>query len=366
MGRPVLRLATRINRRTRWTAWAIALACMVLVGSLSLVDGLGAGVDSVTARFSTGPMVYLHGTDLLASAIDENALLSIPTDYAVLRAHVGTLSLNGLSISTVVASLTFYQKGNATEPFPTGSQEVAIDTGLAAEIESESGSPPAATTNVTLFGLSPQLLAVAPAPAGRPSLLPDTWAWVRSELFVALSPLEGGPAQAVLTPTPLDPALAARLGLSPLQTVGVVGFTQASIAEARSILLGIALFLAAIIALLVSSAMGLEVAQRREEIATLRSLGASPATVAAVYEGKAAALALLGATLGSALGVIAAHAIVSFAPLAGFPNLILLQPPVVPVALAYALALAAACAAGLEPSLRAIRLVRGVREVGPS
>ncbi len=362
MGRPVLRLATRISRRTRWTAWAIAVACMVLVGSLSLVDGLGAGVDSVTARLSTGPTVYLHGTDLLASAVDENALAGVPTDYTVLRTHVGTLALNGISLSTVVASLTSYHDGNATDPFPSGPQGIAIDTGLAAEIEAASGNPPGAIANVTLFGLAPQVLAVAPAPTSRPTMLPDTWAWIQSALFVAMSPSEGGPAQAVLTPAPLDPALASRLGLSPLQTVGAVGFTQASVAEAHSVLLALAVFLALIIALLVSSAMGLEVAQRREEIATLRSLGASPRTVAAVYEGRAASLTVVGATLGSALGVVAAHAIVSFAPLAGFPNLIFLQAPLVPVALAFALALGAACVAGLEPALRAMRLVRGVQE----
>ncbi len=360
MGRPVLRLATRINRRTRWTAWAIAFACMVLVGSLSLVDGLGAGVDSVTSRFATGPTVYLHGDDLLASAIDENALTAIPTDYAVLRAHTGKLAVAGVSLSTVVASLTSYHGGNATDPFPALSQQVAIDAGLAQELEAATGGPLGTTINVTLFGSTSEILSVSAPPAERPTILPDTWAWVRSELFIAMDPAVGGPAQAVLMPSPLDPALASRLGLMPLQTVGAVGFAQASIREARSVLLGLAVVLAAVIGLLVFSAMGLEVAQRREEIATLRSLGASPATVAAVYEGKAAVLAAAGATLGSALGIVIAHGIVSFAPLLGFPNLILLQPPVVPVALAFAVALVTACIAGAEPALRAGRLVHGV------
>ena len=365
MGRPVLRLATRINRRTRWTAWAIAFACMVLVGSLSLVDGLSAGVDSITGRFATGPTVYLHGTDLLASAIDENSLVGLATDYAVLRVRPGTLDVSGVSLQVLVASLTDYRGENATDPFPSGSQDVAIDAGLRARMQA-AGAPLGGSVNLTLFGLPPQDLAVAPAPGSRPAFLPDTWAWVRSELLLALSPSQAGPAQALLTPAPLEAGVAAQLGLTPLPTVGAIGFTRSSIADARSVLLGLAPVLAIVIGLLVFSTMDLEVAQRREEIRTLRSLGASPATVVAVYEGQALLLAILGATLGSALGILVAHAIVSFAPLIGFPNLIVLAPPLVPVGLAYLLALVASALAGLVPTARATRLVRGEAGVGSS
>ncbi len=366
MGRPILRLATRLTRRTRWTAWAIAFACMVLVGSLNLVDGLSAGVDSVTARFTAGSTLYLRGSDLLASAVDEGALAAIPTDYAVLRVHAGDLSVNGVMLSVLVASLTDYHDGNASTPFPADSRGLALDTGLQAEIASVSGAPANATANLSLFGLPTQEFPVDPAPASRPSLFPDTWVWVRPELLLAMSPTVGGPAQAVLTPSPLDAELATRLGLSPLQTVGALGFTVASVQEARSILLGLGVVLAAVIGLLAYTSLGLEVHLRREEIRNLRSLGAGPSTVAAVYAGQALVLALVGATLGSALGIVVAHAVVSFAPLLGFANLILPPLPLVPVALAYVLAIGAAGLGGLTPVLRAARLARSAVEVRPS
>lgn len=364
--RPIVHLATRIDRRTRWTAWAIAFTCMVLVGSLSLVDGLAAGVDSATARFNTGPALYLRGSDLLTSAIDENALAAIPTDYATLRAHVGALTFANVSFQVVVASLTEYHDGTGSSPFPTGSQAVALDNGLRTQIASATGAPPNGTANLTLFGIGPLSLAVAPSPSARPTLLPDTWAWVRPELLATISPSQGEPVQAVLTPTPLDPGLAARLGLSPLQTVGAIGFTIASIAEAQSILWSLAAVLAVVIGLLVYNAIGLEVYLRREEIRTLRSLGAAPSSLAAVYTGKASVLALAGATIGSALGIVLAHAFVSFAPLFGFPNLILLPLPLVPVVLAYGLALAAALVGGLVPTVRAVRLLHPRAEARPS
>lgn len=366
MARPILRLATRVNRRTRWTAWAIACACMVLVGSLSLVDGLSAGVNSVTSRFPSGPTLYLRGTDLLASAVDENTLVAIPTDYTVLRAHVGTIALGNVTRPVVVASLTVYHAGNATTPFPADSQNVSIDAGLAAELAAAGLSSLPSAANVTLFGRPAETLSVAPPPSARPDLFPDTWAWVRPELLIAMSPSEGGSAQALITPSPLDARLASSLGLTPLPTVGAVGFTVTSIAQVRSGLLGLGAILAAVIGLLAYAAVGLEVYHRREEIGVLRSLGASPSAVAGVYEGQALVLALVGATLGSALGIVLAHGIVSFAPLLGLPNLVLLPVPWVPVGLGYAIALAACAIGGLVPARRAARLLRHAWEARPS
>src|SRR6266699_7033660 len=91
MPRPVLRLATRLTRRTRTTAWAIAFACMVLVGTLSLADGLANGVGSVADRIGSGPAAYIRGRELLASEIDANVLSGIPGDFLALRAHSGVL-----------------------------------------------------------------------------------------------------------------------------------------------------------------------------------------------------------------------------------------------------------------------------------
>jgi hypothetical protein len=310
--------------------------------------------------------VYLHGEDLLLSVIDENVLTAIPTNYTVLRVHIGTLAVNNLTLRVVVASLTAYDGGSASVPFPAGPQDLAIDTGLRQEVEDASGRTLDASANVTLFDGTPQSLSVAAAPTSRPAFLPDTWAWVRAEFMVGLSPSEGGPAQAVLTPAPLDAGLAARLGLTPLQTVGAIGFTQASIAEARSVLLELGAVIAVIIGLLAYQSIGLEVHLRQEEIRILRSLGAPPSTVAVVYEGKAIGLALLGATLGSALGIVAAHGLVSFAPLLGFPNLIVLPLPLEPVGLAYALAIGAAAFGGAVPARRAVSLVRWAPGARPS
>src|SRR5437867_7148651 len=99
MARPILRLATRFTRRTRATAWAIAFACMVLVGAISLADGLANGVGSVANRIGSGPAVYIQGDELLASAIDSGALSIVPGDFVAMRAHAASLEINRLTLS---------------------------------------------------------------------------------------------------------------------------------------------------------------------------------------------------------------------------------------------------------------------------
>jgi ABC-type antimicrobial peptide transport system permease subunit len=62
--------------------------------------------------------------------------------------------------------------------------------------------------------------------------------------------------------------------------------------------------------------------------------------------------------VGSALGIVIAHAVVSFAPLVGLPNLVILSMPIDAIGLALLVAVTAAVVAGLVPSRRAAALVR--------
>src|SRR2546425_2329102 len=353
MSRPILRLATRLTRRTRATAWAIAFACMVLVGAVSLADGLANGVGSVANRIGTGPAVYVQGNELLASAIDPAALSSVSGDFVSMRAHAAGLEINGLTLSVFVVALESYHAGVGTIGFPAGPRNVSLDAGLRDQIQSESRMPIASSGNLSLFGLHLTDLPIVAPPPTRSALFPDDWVYVRPELLIAMNATRGGPVQAILADAPLDPSIIASLRLTRLETLGAIGFVRGSVAEVQSSLALLALVIAVVIGLLVYAAMSVEVHARAREIATLRSLGASPATVAGVYEAQAVVLALAGAILGSALGIVAAHAVVSFAPLAGLPNLVILAPPTVAVGLALLISGVAAVFAGLVPSRRA-------------
>ncbi len=365
MSRPVLRLATRFTRRTRATAWAIAFACMVLVGALSLVDGLAGGVGSVADRIGSGPAVYIRGTELLASAIEPDEVAGIPGDFLALRAHPAQLEINGLSLSVIVAALESYRNGTGTTGEPTG-RNVSLDSGLRARVIALSGAPPALTGNLTVFGLPLTGLPIVGPPAARPALFADDWAYVDPQLLFAMNVTQGGPIQALVMEVTLDPGLVRSLGLTRLETLGAIGFVRGSIAEVQRSLIALALVIAVVIGLLVYAAMSLEVHQRAREIATLRRLGASPATVAGIYEVQAILLAAAGAVLGSALGIVAAHAVVSFAPLLGLPNLVILEAPIGAVLLAFTLSIVAAGVAGLLPSRRAAVLVSRRKGAVPS
>jgi len=365
MVRPLVRLATRFTRRTRATAWAIAFACMVLVGALSLVDGLAGGVGSVADRIGSGPVVYIRGIELLSSAIEPDEVPGIPGDFLAVRAHPAQLEINGLSLSTIAAALESYRNGTGTTGEPTG-RNVSLDSGLRARVVALSGAPPAGTGNLTVFGLPLTGLPIVGPPAARPALFADDWAYVDPQLLYAMNVTQGGPIQALVMERPLDPGLVRSLGLTRLETLGAIGFVRGSIAEVQRSLAALALVIAVVIGLLVYAAMSLEVHQRAREIATLRRLGASPSTVAGIYEVQAILLATAGAVLGSALGIVAAHAVVSFAPLLGLPNLVILDAPIGAVLLAFALSIVAAGVAGLVPSRRAAVLVSRRKGAVPS
>src|SRR3989454_908963 len=302
MARPILRLATRITRRTRATAVAIAFACMVLVGALSLADGLANGIASVADRVAAGPAVYIRGDELLSSDIDPLALGNRTGDFIAMRVHPAELEINGIAIAVISVALESYQMGVGTTWFPTGSNDLSLDVGLRARIVAASGIPVGTSGNLSVFGGPPRPLPIVAPPTNRSELFPDDWAYVRADLFVAMSPTQGGTAQAILQDGPLDPTLAASLGLSRLETLGAVGFVRGSVAEVQSSLRILALVIAVVIGLIVHAAMSLEVHARSREIAILRSLGASAAAVARGYAAQALVLALAGAILGGARG----------------------------------------------------------------
>lgn len=366
MARPILRLALRVNRRTRWTAWAIAFACMVLVGSLTLIDGLSGGVDSIASRFPAGPSFYIRGDDLLTSAIDPSDLASLPVNVSALRVHAGQLEINGGTWGVVVAALTRYANGTPATAYPVGPQDVSVDRGLRTEIVSDTGRSLDATANLTLFGANLNGLPVAAPPPSRPAAFPDTWVWVRPELLASMDAAAGGMIQALFADEPLDSAAVARLGLSPLAAFGAVGFAQGVVSEARTGLLALGLLIGVVIGLLVYSAMAIEVRARSAEIETLRSLGSSPATVTMIYEGQALLMAVLGATIGASLGLVVANAVVSFAPLVGLPNLVFVEPSLNLVGLAYGVSVLASAVGGLVPSRQAARRLHRRPEARPS
>src|SRR5438445_533227 len=257
MPRPVLRLATRLTRRTRTTAWAIAFACMVLVGTLGLADGFANGVGSVADRIGSGPSVYIRGQELLASEIDADRLSEIPGDFLALRAHTGELEINNESLPVVVVALVNYQAGNATDPFPVGARDLSLDEGLRERIQEMSERPVENAANLSLFGIRLTGLPVVPPPPTRSPLFPDTWAYVRTDLLAGMDLVHGGSVQAIVTNATLDASIASRLGLTRMDPVGAVGFVRAGVAHIQATSQLLALVIGLVTAPLVYAASSL-------------------------------------------------------------------------------------------------------------
>src|SRR5256886_6774658 len=173
------------------------------------------------------------------------------------------------------------------------------------------GERPVETSgNRGLFGIRLTALPIVPPPPTRSPLFPDTWAYVRADLLVGMDLVHGGSVQAIITNATLDPSFVSTLGLTRMDPVGAVGFVRAGVAQIQATLQLLALVIGLVIALLVYAAMSLEVHARARETATLRSLGATPSTVAAVYDAHAVPISLAAAAFGAALGLVVPHAAV--------------------------------------------------------
>src|SRR5439155_556700 len=240
------------------------------------------GVGSVADRIGSGPDVYIRGPELLASEIDVDRLSVIPGDFLALRAHTGELEINNESLPIVVVALVNYLAGNATNSFPVGARDLSLDAGLRERIQEMSERPVETAANLSLFGIRLTGLPVVPPPPSRSPLFPDTWARVRADLLAGMDLVHGGSVQAIVTNATLDPSMVSRLGLTRMDAIGAVGFVRAGVAQIQATLQLLALVIGLVIALLVYAAMSLEVHARAREIATLRSLGATPAKVGAL------------------------------------------------------------------------------------
>src|SRR5439155_103995 len=210
MARPILRLATRITRRTRATAVAIAFACMVLVGALSLADGLANGIASVADRIGAGPAVYIRGDELLSSDIDPVALGNLTGDFVAMRVHPAALEINGIAIAVIAVALEAYHGGIGTTSFPVGANDVSLDVGLRSRIVAASGIPGGTSGNLSGFGRRLTDLPIVAPPTHRQDTCTVAWACDPGKCARD----RGGPCRRLRRTAPRpaepDPPLAAR------------------------------------------------------------------------------------------------------------------------------------------------------------
>jgi hypothetical protein len=348
------RLVLRPTSRARGTASGIAFAVAVFVAALLLVDGLAVTAADLADRAPSGPVLASSAPSLAASRVDADVRARLVGDHALVHRAPATVGGEGIVVVAVDASryadlLAFVPPADVVYLGPDLAASRAISVGDVLTVEGSAG-----TAALRVGRILP-----------RDAPFPATWAVVPLPLLVGDAP--PFPSEAsflLLAPDAADDVAmlrAAGYAITPL--LAAPAAAEAALLEARSALLGLVALAAAVAALLAYHGLALEVHERRREIATLRHLGAGPGVLRRLFLARALLLATVGGVFGLALGVVAAHAVASFAPLLGLPHLLRLAPGPTIDTLALLVPLADVLPAALAASRHASRLAR---EVAPS
>lgn len=341
----------------------VGFAVLLLTAGFALLDGMRAGVDQLADRIEPAPVLFLAGDAPTASEIDASVLAAVPGEFLSLHVVSGTLALGS---DTWTATIAYVERSDGSPLWSVPAFEVLLGPSLRSRLERRTpvdvGTPLAVSSSQATV-----TLAVAGAyPPTRP--FPDDWAVVSREDMRALRPpLDASVSGVVVEPDNPEAMEALRAaGLTEVATVAAPEFLRTGTSEVLASLVPLVATVGVLVALLVYNAMSIEVAQRVREIRLLRQIGAGPGRIGMLYLGQALVLATFGGLLGLAGGIVAAHGIVSFAPLVGLANVV--APSVSPglAALALGVSLAAGVIGGLVPAMRTGRLAGPNREVVPS
>lgn len=363
-GNPIVRLVLRMDRRTWATATGIAIAVLLPVGGQLLLDGLVTGVNDTASRFPAPPVLFLSGDTLSTSSIDSTLAAGTPGEHLDLRVVEGTLVVGSTPVDAYAISAT---RTNATGTNPW----LTVPAGavrLGARLLETLPTAPIVGDPIRFLSLSAGVNLTYAGPYATADGVPALWALVPEETIVGLEPAFASRVTAILVPGENVPGIAhlRAAGLHEIATLGGSAFVTSGVAQASGALGGLALLSAIVVGLLVAHGMAIEVVQRAGEIRILREIGASPRRVASLYAAQAVFLSAVGGAIGTALGILAAHAVVSFAPLVGLPNLVALGTPAGVLVTGLLLAIVPGTAASLGPARIAGRIYRRPQGAIPS
>ncbi|MFQ5919548.1 MAG: FtsX-like permease family protein [Thermoplasmata archaeon] len=326
-GRTFLRLATRFNWRVGAAMLGIAVCATYATGALVLLDGLEAGSRSVLDRLEAGPYLTYRGVFPRVDPIVRESSLEGPYRAGWLRP--AAIVTNSTSVPVRVLALA---DGTLGGPAPApgtarGSPRLLQEVGTSLVLrtaQDEIQVNLASSTETTLP-------------------FPDSWIVIAETDLRRLATWDEGTFDLLFVEPRGDALLLQGAGYTVLALASAPDFFGATLREARGLVGSLVVVSAVAIAAIAYSLIALEMRYRRRETRTLLALGVDGRGLGRLYGLQLAFIVVGGTLLGMAGGIVAAYALVSFAPLFGLPTVIA---PHLSIA-GFAVPLAAALAAGL-------------------
>ena len=282
----------RYTARLKVLTFAIGVCVAFIIGSFAFANGLSITVEGISDKFvSEGALAY-QGSDLEASLVDSSQLM---TDHIYASVAICVASVNG-------SEKTFFA---VNDPMSTLNQNLVP---LHGEMLSGSVDPLSGLVNLTTDEGNIGLYANHTYSSAK---FPAYWNLLRWDDLVELRPEMRLNASFVIFASS-DSELLSSLrsqGLSVQEMTGILSYFAAGSMEVTSDLWLIILPSSFIVALLVYSAVSMEVKDRARDIAILKTMGANDRQIRGIFFFQALALSVLGALVGILIGIIVSYGI---------------------------------------------------------
>lgn len=321
--------------RARSTSWMIALCTMFIVASFSVVSGLQTSMDSLIGNFDEEYFLVTYHDGGAPGMFDRAAVDAIDDTAAV----------------GIFAMATAEPSGAAITAFSLSDEEIL-------------GEPVIVEGNETLAGTALSLsgyltlrtdLDCAVVVVGKFSspLFPSDWLRCSPGVMESLMSADEGECNfaVVKDPTPEQMAALKDDGFVVQPMAAILGFLESGVSEIRSSSMWILVPSSFVVAVLVYSFLGSEVADKRREIGILKTIGAGRRRLVTYLVADAFLITTWGASLGLALGIILSYGIATAASHM-FTSVFMIEIDEILLLLAFGITLLAGVAGTIIPAVR--------------
>jgi hypothetical protein len=333
----------RYTNRLKVLTFAIGVCVAFIVGSFAFANGLGLTVKGISDKFvNEGALVY-EGADLEGSLINLTEV-DIDKDYA--KIGMCTAPVNGTDrIFFAVIDPKSVLRQNLDSPDGQILSGYVDPISGPITFDTSSGS-------VTLY-------ANQSYSSGK---FPAFWNLISWGDLLRIRP-EMEQSASFLVFASIDVDLEGSLrdqGLTVQMMTGILDYFNAGSMEVTSDLWLIILPSSFIVALLVYSAMSMEIRDRAKEIAILKTIGANNQQIRGIFLFQAVILSILGAVVGIMIGIIVSYAISTSSSVAISQSVFFLRVTESSMAVAFVSTIAAGLLGSLAPIYQTVR--RSVKE----
>jgi ABC-type antimicrobial peptide transport system permease subunit len=326
----------KFTSRARSTSWMIALCTMFIVASFSVASGLQTSMDSLIGNFEEEYFFVTYPDHGGPSLFDRSAVHAVDDEAAY-----GLFSSAWAEPSAVIVTAFSFEDESA----------------IMGENITVNGNETLAGTSLSLSGYvtlnAESSCSVVVAGTFSSSTFSPRWLLCSHEVMTSLTAADESEYNFAIIREPTSEQVSELKdgGFVVQPMAAILGFLESGVDEIQSAAMWVLVPSSFVVAILVYSFLGSEVADKRREIGILKAIGAGRRRLVTYLMADAFLITAWGAALGLALGIILSYGIATVASHM-FTSVFLIEIDEGLLLLAYGITLLAGVAGTIIPAVR--------------